>query len=272
MRRFGVGAMTVVVTLALTGLPREAAALDIDNILIVQGSHRTDGTPDTNGFFFVVEVNGTGILNGRIVQETMGEVPTGRQFTLSNGGDWDYDNSFSSWAQMVSIHPNPTIYHFYFNEGHGDADQVRVSIAIAPPSGYATITYPLHDATGVATNPTYLWDNVEAYGDVQGRFVLGSDDIYSELDNNIAQTSWQPGPLDTGKEYGVRIAVGRQTGGSKPLVLHMHQDPNDWFTYHGIVAYCNKNDFTTVPEPGTIALFGTAMLILIGLRRRYRLR
>ena len=268
MRSLGLLAMTVVLVLVLTALSREAAALDIDNIMIFQGTDRINGV--VQGYFFEVEVEGTGILNGRIVQETTGGVPTGREFTLTNGTDWDYDNDFSSWTQMLAIHPDPVHYHFHFNEALPSYDHVIVSFAIAPPSGFATITYPLHDATGVSLNPNYQWDNVEGYGDVMGMWVVDAgSDIYEDVPvTDMTRTDWQPGSLPGGT-YEIEVSVGQMVGGG---VLDLQMQSGDGFKYLGVFEEINWNEFSTVPEPATIALLGTAMLVFIGLRRRYRMR
>ena len=86
---------------------------------------------------------------------------------------------------------------------------------------------------------------------------------------NTGKTTWQPGPLAPLSDYEFSVTNARLTGGS---VLRLQTAKQDLFNYYGGNGQTNTADFTTLPEPATLALVGTAVLGLIGWRRRRSLK
>ncbi|HUW55747.1 MAG TPA: PEP-CTERM sorting domain-containing protein, partial [Planctomycetota bacterium] len=244
-----------------------------------QGTDRLNTS--IQGYFFGVEVKGTDIANGVFVC-----VDTGKWGALSYDGtdSWDNDQGFASMASLLAAHPaDPTTqYRLYFNRtvpnpkpdnfAHWE-DVVYLGFSATAPTGYATISYPLHGATGVEVDPNYAWDNVQGKGKVLGLFVRNNDtdvELFRELDNDMTRTSWQPGALSQDQTYRTTVAVAKLVGGAgKPLNLTMLS--GDPFDYYGVFADSNENEFTTVPEPSTVALVGTGVLVCIAVRRRRRM-
>ena len=57
-------------------------------------------------------VMGTGITDAWMVNRD-----TGRSYALTNGGEWDYDNQFTSMAALLDHHTNVNAqYRFFINE------------------------------------------------------------------------------------------------------------------------------------------------------------
>jgi len=279
MRGWRVLMTGVVLALVLTVPVRQTGALGIDSINIFQGTDRVNGA--VQDYFFEIEVHGTGIANAVFVC-----VDTGKWGALTDqgGGLWDNSQSFGSMAGLLAAHPaDPTTqYRLYFNKqvsnpkpdnfAHWE-DLVYLGFSATAPSGFATITYPTHLATGVALNPNYTWNSVVTFGTGLGRWVCDpgtGNDVYGvDYDNNMALMSWQPGGLTGNKTYEIEVSVAKYVG-KKPLNLTMLS--GDPFVYSGAFEDINLNEFTTVPEPLTTALVGTGVLALVGLRRRRRMK
>ena len=278
MKAWGMLMTVIALALALTVPVRRACALDIDEIRIMQGTDRQNGV--VQDYFFELEVEGTGIANAVFVC-----VDTGKWGALRSDSpnEWDNNQQFGSMGALVAAHPSTgtTQYRLYFNRqvpkpspdnaAHWE-DFVYLGFATNAPTGYATITYPLHTATGVPLNPNYTWNSVATFGTGLGRWVVdtaaGTDVHEVEYDNDMTLMSWQPGGLAPGTMHEIEVSVGKYVGG-KPMNLETYK--KDAFTYSGIFEEVNWNGFTTIPEPMTAALVGTAMLALIGWRRRRRM-
>ena len=257
--------MTLVVALLLALPAQDAVAVTMDDIVIVYGENRLDGVLQSYGIFIYMEgVSG-------MTTATVEQVATGNKYTLAHqgGGFWSWSDHAMSFSAFDALYPNTgtTQYHFRFNEGLADNDEVIVGYAVNPPPGFANITYPLHNATGVPLDPTYLWDNIEGMAWAHGKWVMqGSTTVHANVpDNDMTQTTWQPGILSPATQHRVYVGLITITGG-QPLYLQTLR--GEEFTYYGLNEKRDGKLFTTVPEPMTVGLVGTAVLGLVGWRRR----
>jgi len=269
-------AVTAVLGLVLSFVGSETVGLDIQEIYIFEGTDRTNGVADD--YFFEVEINGTGLVDGVFVCV---DTATWYPLTVSGGGtEAEFNESFGSMAALLTDHPNPATggYHFYFNQtkpspGLDDfEDHVLLGFGAAAPTGFATITNPTHGETGVGLNPTYTWSDVSGAGaGYLGSWVcdMAADtDVFEQVDTNMSRTSWTPGALAPSTSYEIELCVMNASGGG-PLSLATAQ--SDAFTYYGIFEDNNINTFETIPEPISVCLFGTAALMGLGLRHRRRM-
>jgi hypothetical protein len=252
----------------------QASALNVDNIIIYKGIERTNGVINPNGYVLHVEVNATGMDNGGVFQN----MTNGTWFALANDGPnrWIYGNSFASQVALDAAHQSFVNYYFLLNSLNSNpslppfTDSVQVGFAVNPPAVFANILNPLHNAVGVPLNPVYNWDNMSGSTKAHALGLevwdtLADAKVYSDLpEMNTGLTTWQPGPLAPG-DYEFNVINMRLTGLGW---LQLSTLNGDSFNYAGANAQSNWIDFTTLPEPGTMALVGTAALGLVGWRRR----
>jgi len=269
MMKWGAVAMTLLVALVVS--TRDAAALDVQQILISQGTDRTNGTAD--GYYFETEILGTGINDGVFVC-----INTGAWYalTVSGGGtEADYEDMSASMAALLATHPNPAQYQFYFNQTKPNPtpadfqDTVLLGYGVAPPTGFAAISNPTQDETGVVLDPNYTWSDVVGMGGYLGSWVCEESapdvDVYAQLDGNMARTTWQPGAIDPWTDYEIEVSVMNVAG------ANLQTANADTFVYYGVFDDNNCVDFETIPEPMTMTLVGTTVLVLYGRRRRRRM-
>ena len=275
--------LTMVAVMGLTLGVREAAALDVGDIEIVQGSARTDGT--IMGWFFEISVEGTGLKNGCVFwnQHLAGDNISGNDWepftTSADNAEARYYATFASQAALEAVHPTSNRYDIFVNPTKPSpttadfTDRVNLGFTASRPSGFADITYPLHNATGVPLNPTYTWDNVDGFGEALGMFVVDTaadDEVHQNIpDNDMTRMTWQPGLLAPSTHYRLEVGVGDLTAGDNQILTMLTGDP-----FEVLRAYVDVNhvEFDTIPEPSTVAFVGTGLLVCIGLRRRRRLR
>ena len=261
----------------------QAFALNVDNVIIYKGVERTNGVVDTNGYVFRFEVNATGMDNGGVFQN----MSTATWYGLASEGPnrWVYEQHFASQAALdascSSVNPNSVNFLLLLNSRNTNhalppfTDQVQLGFAVLPPSVFANISNPLNNATGVPLNPAYAWDNMSGgtKSHILGLQVwdeIADAEVYGDLpETNTGKTTWQPGTLGLG-EYSFGVMNIRLTGTSVQNGVTLN---GDTFKYYGGNGQENTVDFsTTVPEPSTVALVGTALLGLIGWRRRRSLK
>ena len=262
---------------------QESSALDIQQILVYEGTFLTNGAI-TNSFWGV-NVKATGLDNA-----TVQVLNTGASYALvhsaANPDHWGIIQTFTSFANDLASHPIPCNNKFYFNQKPGGSYEDNVTLGYNLGGGvgaFATITNPTQNSTGVSTNPNYTWNSVLGAGQDLGLFVnLGANSILENLntiylysdspDNNLSKISWQPGSLAANTKYEFEVFVMNidPTPPTSPLTAG-----GDAFTYYGMEGFDNHVDFTTgnpIPEPLSVMLVGTATLAVVGLRRRRRMR
>ena len=244
------------------------------NMVFTKAIHRTNGVAD--GWAVNVLVHGTSIND--II---FANLSTLSFYGLTNvgGGDFEFTKTFGSKAAMDAEFQDARAYQFYFNQNHPAVtfeDQAIIGYVANIPQGYANITNPTHLETGVSLNPTYQWDNAAGVAgtDVLGLWVLqGTSSVFEVVPElNKGLTSWQPGVLGEGTAYEFQVGLmglQKNPAGGYPIVV-TPTIAGDSFDFFGVYEQGNSVDFTTlrtgqeVPEPGTLALFGSAVLTLIG--------
>lgn len=267
-------AVAAIVGLLLMVSAQEASSIDVQKVALIQGHGYLNGV--TTSYFFEVLVEGTGITDARVV-----DTSTNASLTNAGGNWWEYEDpvAYPTYAALTAAHPaSGALTTLYFNEAQLDCDTDVLGYNVtAGPDGFATITNPLHNATGVPLNPNYTWTSVAALTNAVGISKFVDEDAgpvwYQEFfDNDLTQTSWQPGALAGLTDFHICVAVVNLQGGVGRPMSAVTNTRSDAYDYYGVFAQANENDFTTIPEPGTMALLGTAMLVAVGLRWRRRMR
>jgi len=268
MRRFGSPIAAMLLGVALMMPAQEAVALDVQKIYVYQGTALTNGVVDN--YFWGVDVTVSGLDNGVVQVQGLASYP----LIHYGGNDWGIEQTYATGALLLAAHPIPVNNTFLFNQKPGGSyvDNVILGYSnVNPVGGFAHITYPVHNATGVPLNPTYTWDNVMGLGQGLGLWVnQGNNTPYEDFPElNMAKMSWQPGSLASGTQYEFEAAVVNFVGG-QPL-WYITTAAGDPAQYRGMRGQDNHVDFTTIPEPVSMMLVGTATLILVGVRRRRRM-
>ena len=274
-------AAAAVVGLLLMVSAQVAVPVDVQKVAVIHGHGRENGGSDY--YFFAVMVEGADIDNVRCVDTDSGGTPRSMALTPESSTKWWYEDpvDYPTFAALCTAHKNPNgLVSFYFNEGEADYDWDQVGYNMPyGPTGFATITNPGHGDTGVLTNPNYKWTDVSAIPHAVGIHKFVDEDagpVRYEVffDNDLTQTSWQPGPLAGLTDYAIGVAVVnvQSSAGKFPITATTNVYSKS-YDYYGVWASGNENEFTTmIPEPGTIALIGSAMLALVGLRWRRRMK
>jgi hypothetical protein len=271
MRGVALSIAAVLLGLALVVPARQASALDVDKVLVYQGTDRHAGA--VTDYFFGIEVLGTGVADITVTNDC---TPTVYNLTNWGGNHWGISReSFGTGPLLLAAHPVPNNYRFFINQISPGKYQDNVALGFNQniAGGYVNITYPLNNATGVPLNPTYTWDNAQGLG--HGLFMWvnkDNDAVYEKFPElDMTKMSWQPGPLASGTQYELEVAVGNWWN-NLTGPLSTQTKGGDAFTYYGIRGQDNRVDFTTIPEPVSAMLVGTATLTLVGLRRRRRMK
>jgi hypothetical protein len=249
-------------------------ALDIESISVNYLVDRLNGTPELYSADFWIK--GTGITGGEVVNTITSEV---FPLTLRLDGSWGWTQAYGTEAQFLLHHQQAVAYEYRINEISAGVFEDCVTVGFYPtlPASYPGILDPSHGDTGVPLDVTYLWDNIEGLGWAHAKMVLEPDYsiVFGEFpDGDMTKTSWAPGTLPDNGTYQFGLSVYTITsGGAQALYT---AQAGDLFGYFGTWEDRDRVQFTTVPpadvpEPVTLALVGTAMLGVIGWRRRQRL-
>jgi len=275
MRGVGLSTAAVLLGLALVVPAQEAAALDVQQIYVYQGTALTNGV--VSNYFWGVHLTVSGLDNGVVQVQGLTSYPLSHY----GGTNWGAGQTYATGAALLAAHPIPVNNTFFFNQKPGGSyvDNVILGYSnVNPAGGFAKITNPLHNATGVPINPLYTWDNVMGLGQALGLWVNpdsknqvvnpGTVAVYDDMPELITKMSWQPGGLASGTQFEIEAVVFNYVGG---MPLGFVTVKGDAGTYYGMRGMDNHVDFTTIPEPMSAMLLGTATLILVGVRRRRRM-
>jgi hypothetical protein len=267
--------------IALAASAQQASALDIQQIYVYEGTLLTNGVISNN--FWGVSIRATGLDNG-----TMMVLNTGISYPLVHSTtdplQWGIAQQFTTFALDTAAHPIPCNNEFFFNQKPDTTYTDHVTLGYNPGAGvgaFATITSPVNNSI-VSTTPPFTWNSVLGQGQDLGLFVnLGANSILEDVstvnvfsdfpDSNMSKTSWVPGTLAPGTQYEFEVFVMNidPTPPTSPLTVG-----GDAFTYYGVRGFDNVVSFTTaapVPEPMSVMLVGTGLLVFVGWRTRRRM-
>jgi len=255
----------VTVVLGLVLLSTQAMALDVQQVFVSYMEGRTDDT--ANEWAFQAFITGTGITD-IVFQDQNSLYQGGIPYDPVRGGWFYRDDSYASRSAFDTDHPNPTSIKFWFNYISPGVytDLLTATYNTTEPTGFADITYPAHNQTGVGVNPTYTWDNVDGMGDTIFLSVEddgGSNVYYHGPDADMTMMSWSPVPsLGESTKYWFEVTLNKTSSAALTTWL------GDPVSYYGYNTDSNEVGFTTIPEPASLALVGTGVLTLVGLMRR----
>ena len=247
------------------------AVLDVNTIVMTSCKDFLDGDAETNPWNFEiwVELDGTGTLHHIDVTLPAGGLP---DFTIYDG-HWEYDsNDYLTLAALQDDYPTGG-YLFSF-EDSGDAVLRTFTLdynGLSEPLGPVDFTYPADDgATDVPLDPTYEWTIDSGDGDALGMWVwdpVADEDKYGDVPVSMDTNSWQPGSLLSNHTYELEVSVFGVKDGEAGPSLPTKMIDGDTFAYGLLIEHINMIEFTTVPEPATIALLGLGSLLLSRHRR-----
>lgn len=159
-------------------------------------------------------------------------------------------------------------YLFSFFLLSGDTDYTIVNYNVNPIAGHPVITNPMLWDVEVPLNPVYTWTDSSSFAEIlaMGVWDVTADaELYKLVPEfDIFSTQWQPGWLQPLNDYDFWIGafVGDFDIPSQTVWL-------DDFTYRGLFVSDDDIQFTTAPEPFTLGLVASGLLVLGGVRRRW---
>lgn len=247
------------------------AALDINGIYMTSCKDYVDGTPEGplpwEFEIWVDFANTTGL--GHIDVTKPGD-STPSITIYEEDGYWEYDSPshYLDLAALRDDYPTGDYTFKFLDSGDTLLDSVTLNYPdLSEPLGPVDFTYPAHGATDVPLNPTYEWDVGLNDGNALGMWVwdpVADEDKYWDVPVSMGTTSWQPGFLDPNHTYELEVSVfvvdNPQFGPALPI---RYTDGGDDFACALLTEHLNWIEFTTVPEPATMALLGLGVLSLL---------
>ena len=251
------------ISIAVVGVLASGApgTLTISQVAVVNHRYYLNGV-DQNDYGYDLGVEGTGITSVTVAG------PNSTSFTLDDYGDswgcesWPHFNSEQTLRAAFPIGD----YVFNFN---GGAAYLTVPFAGTAPGGIATGLTPPNGATGVSTTPTFTWSAVPGnYGigiTADVRDIVTDDTVANALPPlSMSDTQWTcPVTLDTGTQYELEVYVAQGSTSSGSI-----GGPS--FPVYSVYVFGNAVDFTTTPEPASLAILAAGALGLLTRRRARR--
>ena len=283
-RRVGLGVGVGVIASVLGWMPGVAAGFDLWEVQITTFNTHIDGVPaDGVPYGFEIWVDGDFAEVGRIEAGTpAGSGVSVVGFELDPGnGTWNTEIPVD-YVSLESLRADYGVgdYTIDFYD-HGDVliDSVTLDYDPPLPSGFVTITAPVHLAEDVPVPAgTFTWTDPSGLGGVYLDVEL--DVLFGELDERVDasfhqtvfDTAFETDVLQPGRGYWFDVSVGTAVDGlivdGEPEFPVRSSDGGDSFVYVGSVKNEQSVFFTTVPEPGVLGVlvFGGAGLVA-GVRR-----
>jgi hypothetical protein len=248
-------ALPLAVALSI-GLIRPAGAVSVDSVFIYVFRGHTNNTLDSPPYEVELTACGSGITGVTVTPPIGGSVP----LIATTDGCWEQGEPNPSFATA------PTGgYEFTFNGSPGDT--ATVPFAVAEPSGFANVTFPIPNSI-VGLEPNFQWDDVSGFAtDGIEVYVDGPDrDEEPSADLPITATNWDPwpfpqNPLAPASDYTVNVDIFNLVESSD-----MTTDGGDPFFYERGFISSNEVAFQT-PEPSTSLLIGLGLAALAATRR-----
>ncbi len=280
MRKLSIIRIAVMILVCIGA--REVVALDVDSVRIEYWCDRTNGVRDD--YFFNVEVEGTNITD-----VVFKDITSGQWYTLTEdaSGTWVYeDHGYADVHDLWNTYAQANSYQFLFNAlvptptSISDYDDnVWIQSFVEPPHLYAIIDTPTHGETDVPVTPLIEWQSVDGASGLHAiQLELMDDSGNTEYEQYFGTSvvSHNIPPLGLYNLHPYQVAV-RTLFIAPQSGLHTTAD-GDNLDFYGLFVEGNDVDFTTIdgehrePEPATIVLVGTALLTLVGLRRRRKMQ
>jgi len=229
----------LVTALAVMVLPANPGfALNIYEVLISVTEYRTDGVPDDTPYEFSARTGGWDITQVGMT------TPGGTVYSLEARDQFNWGLSIEDYATLADLRAAfPTgSYTFTFN---GGTDSVTLSHNPTRPTGFANITYPVHDSNDVPLDPTLTWDDCTGHGSALTMALADEETgmVALEMLADIALTAWAPVTLEPGREHSLEVAVFAGTAGQPYASQTVGSDD---FGYYDLFENCNEVSFTTV--------------------------
>jgi hypothetical protein len=261
LRRFFAAAVLPILGMIVVAAASPAQA-DIQMIVILTDSQIYNGDTANPDYSQMFNVQGTGIQSASV------RTPGGTDITLpvNQNSTFEFkDDSFTDLSSLRALYPLGT-YDFTITNSNLSTDTVSLLFNPQDSGTFIVPTSPAPGATDVSASPppTFLWTS--GSGTALGcelRVHNGNDVDRAEPPYDISHTSWTPAVgLAPYTNYDFALSLYQQGSASFDQET-AGQDP---FTYYGVFGHTNVSQFTTAPEPGTLALLTAGVLALFAWR------
>jgi hypothetical protein len=245
-----------VVTMMMMIVGTAQADFDIHGIYINSCKNHWNGIPETtNPWIFETGISwASDSLDHIDVTKPSDSTPFTTIYEVDGGWGYESPSCYLDLAALQGEYPTGNYTFDFRNNINELLSSVTMDYSgISEPTEAVNFTYPSMNGQTVSINPTFTWTVSPTAGDVLAMSVwdvLTDETVYDNWMVPMTTTSWTPGPLLPNHEYGLEVNVlGIKNGVPYDSLLS--------------IQYCNFIEFTTVPEPTTICLFGLGALSLI---------
>lgn len=267
--------LIMVVVATVSAAPAEN--LDIEGIYISSFKGHLDGAAYSNPWYFEIWVDfiATDDLDHIDVTMPGGTEPFATIYEDDYG--WEY-SSPADYSSLTVLQEDYALGNYTFEFiGSGDVLLNSVTLdysGLSEPYAPVDFTYPSVDGqTGVDINPTLTWTVDPCDGDALGMWLWDptiGEDVYQDVPVPMDTLSWAPGALDPNNDYFLEVSVFGVKDAQPGPALPIMTINDDTFAYGLLIEYCNEIEFTTVPEPATVALLGLGSLVLFRSKRKLK--